>query len=268
VAARRRNQSSDLAARIAAAIPAIGFAVAIVVLGQWYFVGGLILLGWVCLHEAFAMLDAAHPVRLAGFIGFAGLLVAAHQGGPDAVLGALAACVPLVFIIGLAQTRAGASGVAVTIFTLAWIGVALAHAVLLRDTPHGGGIVAAVLVATFACDTGAYFAGRAFGSRPLAPAISPNKTVEGFIGGFVAAILGAEAAGLYQDWFSGWDALWLGLAIAFAAPLGDLFESYLKRDRGVKDAGRLFGAHGGALDRLDAVLFTAVAGYYVWLALM
>ena len=197
MAARRANQSSDLAARVIAAIPAIGFAVAIVVLGEWYFVAGLILLGWVCLHEAFAMLDGAHPVRLAGFIGFAGLLVA-----------------------------------------------------------------------TFSCDTGAYFAGRAFGRRPLAPAISPNKTVEGFAGGFVAAIIGAEVAALYQVWFSGWDALWLGLAIAVAAPLGDLFESYLKRDRGVKDAGSLFGAHGGALDRLDAVLFTAVAGYYVWLALM
>jgi phosphatidate cytidylyltransferase len=268
VAARRRNQSSDLAARVIAAIPAIGFAVAIVALGEWYFVAGLILLGWVCLHEAFAMLDGAHPVRLAGFIGFAGLLVAAHLGGPDAVLGALAACVPLVFVIGLAQPRTGASGVAVTLFALVWIGVALAHAVLLRDTPHGGGVVAAVLAATFSCDTGAYFAGRAFGTRPLAPAISPNKTVEGFAGGFVAAILGAEVAGLYQVWFSGWDALWLGLAIAVAAPLGDLFESYLKRDRGVKDAGSLFGAHGGALDRLDGVLFAAVAGYYVWLALM
>jgi phosphatidate cytidylyltransferase len=267
VAARRSNQSSDLAARVIAAIPAIGFAVAIVVLGEWPFVAGLVLLGCVCLHEAFAMLDAAHPVRLAGFLGFAGLLVAAHQGGPDAVLGALAACVPLVFVIGLAQTRAGASGIAVTLFALAWIGVALAHAVLLRDAPHGGGVVAAVLVGTFACDTGAYFAGRAFGRRPLAPAISPNKTVEGFFGGVVAAILGVQATGLYQDWFSGWDALALGAAIAVAAPLGDLFESYLKRDRGVKDAGSLFGAHGGALDRLDAVLFTAVTGYYVWLAL-
>jgi phosphatidate cytidylyltransferase len=253
---------------VIAAIPAIGFAVAIVVLGKWVFVAGVILLGWVCLHEAFAMLDAAHPVRLAGFIGYAGLVVAAHQGGPDAVLGAVAATIPLTFVIALAQPRAGAPGVAVTIFALVWIGVAFAHAVLLRDAPHGGGVLAGVLVGTFACDTGAYFAGRAFGSRPLAPSISPNKTLEGFLGGFVAAIIGVEVTGLYQDWFSGWDALALGLAIGVAAPLGDLFESYLKRDRGVKDAGRLFGAHGGALDRLDALLFTAVAGYYIWLALM
>ena len=268
MAARPRNQGSDLAARVIAAIPAIGFAVAIVVLGEWPFTIGLILLGWVCLHEAFTMLSGAHPVRLAGFIGFAGMLVAAHLGGPDAVLGALAATVPLAFVIALVQPRAGASGLAVTAFALGWIGIALAHAVLLRDTVHGGGVVAVVLVATFAGDTGAYFTGRAFGRRPLAPRISPNKTLEGLIGGIVAAILGAEAAALYQDWFSGVDALIMGAAVGIAAPLGDLFESYLKRDRGVKDAGTLFGAHGGALDRLDAVLFTAVTGYYVWLALM
>jgi phosphatidate cytidylyltransferase len=268
VAARRRNQSSDLAARIVVAIPAIAFAGVIVYFGEWVFVVGLIALGFVCLGEAFDLLAAGHPVRFAGFVGFAGLLCAARAGGPDALLGALAATVPLTFLIALAQPRAGAPGVAVTAFALMWIGVALAHAVLLRDTTHGGGIVTVVLVATFAGDTGAYFTGRAIGTRPLAPHISPNKTLEGLIGGIVASILGAEAVGLYQDWFSGVDALALGAAVGAAAPLGDLFESYLKRDRGVKDAGRLFGAHGGALDRLDAVLFSAVAGYYVWLALM
>jgi phosphatidate cytidylyltransferase len=268
VAARRRNQGSDLAARVLAALPAIAFAVAIVVAGGWWFVAGLFALGVVCLHEAFAMLRAAYPVRLAGFLGLAGMLVAAQQGGPDAVLGALAATVPVIFVVGLAQLRAGAPGMAVTVFGLVWIGVPLAHAVMLRELPHGGGIVAAVLVGTFAGDTGAYFTGRAFGRRPLAPTISPNKTVEGLLGGFVASILGVEAVALYQDWLGGVDALLIGLAVGAAAPVGDLFESYLKRDRGVKDAGRLFGAHGGALDRLDAVLFTAVAGYYVWLALL
>jgi phosphatidate cytidylyltransferase len=267
VAARRGSQTSDLAARVIAAIPAIGFAVAIVVAGGWWFTAALVGLGWICLHEAFLLLEAGHPVRLAGFLGLAGMLVAAHQGGPDAVLGAFAATIPLVFVIGLAQVRAGAPGLAVTVFALGWVAVPLAHAVLLRDAVHGGGVVAAVLVGTFAGDTGAYFTGRAVGRRPLAPRISPKKTVEGVFGGAVASILGVQAAGLYQDWMSGWDALALGAAIAVAAPIGDLFESYIKRDRGVKDAGRAFGAHGGALDRLDAVLFTAVAGYYVWLAL-
>src|SRR5204862_395556 len=75
-------------------------------------------------------------------------------------------------------------------------------------------------------------------------------------------------AGLYQDWLSGVDALILGAAVGIAAPIGDLFESAVKRDAGTKDAGTLFGTHGGALDRLDAAFFTLVTGYYVWLALL
>jgi phosphatidate cytidylyltransferase len=148
-----------------------------------------------------------------------------------------------------------------------WIGLAFAHAVLLRDLPHGDGIVIDVLVGTFLGDTGAYFGGRSFGRRPLAPRLSPNKTVEGLVIGMVVAIAAVWFAGLYQDWLKGWEALVLGLAVALAAPVGDLFESLIKRDADTKDTGRLFGAHGGALDRLDAVLFTIVAGYYVWAAL-
>ena len=75
-------------------------------------------------------------------------------------------------------------------------------------------------------------------------------------------------AGLYQDWLSGTDALLLGLGVSLAGPVGDLFETYLKRDAGTKDTGRLFGAHGGALDRLDALLFAVVVGYWVWRALL
>ena len=143
-------------------------------------------------------------------------------------------------------------GISVTVLGLSWIGLALAHAVLLRDLPHGDGIVIDVLVGTFIGDTGAYLGGRAFGRRPLAPSISPNKTVEGLAIGIVCGVAAVWFAGLYQDWLSGTDALILGVAVALAAPLGDLFESYLKRDAGTKDTGRLFGAHGGALDRLGS----------------
>jgi phosphatidate cytidylyltransferase len=110
--------------------------------------------------------------------------------------------------------------------------------------------------------------GRLFGRRRMSPVISPNKTWEGLAIGFVTGVAAVWFAGLYQDWLSGTDALILGVAVAAAAPVGDLFESLFKRQSGVKDSGRLFGAHGGALDRLDAVLFTAVAGFYVWQALL
>ncbi len=107
-----------------------------------------------------------------------------------------------------------------------------------------------------------------FGSRPLAPHISPNKTVEGLISGILVGALAVWFAGLYQDWLGGTDALLLGLAVAVTGPLGDLFESLLKRDANVKDSGRAFGVHGGVLDRLDAAFFTVVVGYYVWTAML
>jgi phosphatidate cytidylyltransferase len=259
----------ELGGRILVAIPALAFAGLIVGFGHWVFAAGLFLLGAVCLHELFEMFSFTNPSRLAGLIGLAGLLVAAEASGRATLLLAYAMCVPLVFLLCLAQARhSGAPGVSVTLLGLTWVGLALAHAVMLRDLPHGDKIVIILLVGTFLGDTGAYLGGRAFGDRRLAPSISPSKTVEGLLIGMAVAIGAVWFAGLYADWLSGVRALIIGVAVAVAAPLGDLFESYLKRDAGTKDTGRLFGPHGGALDRLDAVLFTAVAGFYVWQAML
>jgi phosphatidate cytidylyltransferase len=264
----RRNTSSDLAARILAAIPAILFVIVIDWRGGLVWTLGLIALGLVCLHELFAMFDRAHPARLAGFLALIGMLLAAHYGGREDLLLALVLSLPLTFFLVIAQRRGGAPSIAVTVLGIFWIGLALGHAVLLRDLPHGNAIIVDVLVGTFLGDTGAYLGGRAIGTRPLAPRISPNKTLEGLGVGIIVCVVATWCAGLYQDWLSGPQALVLGFVIALVAPVGDLFESYLKRDAGTKDTGTLFGAHGGALDRLDAVLFTAVAGFYVWSAML
>jgi phosphatidate cytidylyltransferase len=264
-----RGGGGELGARILVAIPALAFAGVIVGFGHWVFAAGLFVLGAICLHELFEMFAFTNPSRLAGFIGLAGLLVAAEAGGRETVLLAFVMCVPLVFLLCIAQARhSGAPGVSVTLLGLTWIGLALAHAVMLRDLPHGDGIVIIALVGTFVGDTAAYLGGRSYGERRLAPKISPNKTVEGLVTGFVIGVGAVWFAGLYADWLTGVEALELGVAIAVAAPLGDLFESYLKRDAGTKDTGRLFGAHGGALDRLDAVFFAAVAAFYVWQAML
>jgi phosphatidate cytidylyltransferase len=265
----RRGGGSELGARVLVAIPALAFAGVIVGFGGWVFAAGAFVLGAICLHELFSMFAFTNPSRLAGLIGLAGLLVAAEAGGRTTVLLAFVMCVPLVFLLCVAQARhSGAPGVSVTLLGLTWIGLALAHGVMLRDLPHGDKIVIIVLVGTFIGDTGAYLGGRMFGTRKLAPRISPNKTVEGLVIGFVVGTFGVWFSGLYADWINGVDALILGAAVAVAAPLGDLFESYLKRDAGTKDTGRLFGPHGGALDRLDAVLFTAVVGFYAWQAML
>ena len=267
----RRNTRSDLLARIVQAVPAIVFAIVIVDVGGLLFALGVLALGMVCLHEFYALLERARPVRLAGFLGLLGLVLAARYGDQFQVLLVTAAILPLLYLLVLARGRLEGStaSMAATLLGVYWIGLAIAHAVLLRDTLHGDGILVDILVGTFlGSDTGAYVAGRLFGRRPLAPTISPNKTVEGLLGGMAATVLVVWFAGLYQDWLPGWEALALGFAVALAAPLGDLFESTIKRDSGAKDAGRLFGAHGGALDRLDAALFTIPVGYYVWVALM
>jgi phosphatidate cytidylyltransferase len=264
---RRRREGSELSARLIVAVPAIAYAITIIALGGIWFALGILALAIVCLGELFDLYADVEPVRLAGFIGVAGVIVAAYAGDEMHVLLALLAFVPVLFAITLLQRRAGTLGMAITVLGVVWIGVSFAHGVLLRELPHGGGIIVDVLVGTFVGDTAAYLGGRWFGRRPLAPSVSPNKTVEGLAIGMGVAVLATCLAGTYQEWLSGTDALLLGLGVAITAPVGDLFESFVKRDAGTKDTGRLFGAHGGALDRLDAVMFTTIAGYYVWLAL-
>jgi phosphatidate cytidylyltransferase len=261
-----RGQRSDLGARLLAAVPAIAVALFLVIEGGPIFALGLLALGGICMHELYAMYDRAHPVRLAGFLALAGLLIGALYGGQRDVLLIGEAVLPVLFALTILQRHPSVGGLAVTLLGIYWIGFALAHAVLLRGLPHGQGIVIDVLVGTFLGDTGAYLGGRLFGRRPLAPRISPNKTVEGLLIGMLCAVLGVWFAGRYQNWLPGAHALVLGLGVALVAPVGDLFESFVKREAGTKDTGRVFGAHGGALDRLDAVLFTAVVGYYIWSA--
>src|SRR5205085_10947192 len=198
------------------------------------------------------------------------MVIAARYGGLRDVMEIAMATVPVAFLFTLGRTGSGRATITVagTLLGVYWIAFAFAHAVLLRRLPHGNAIIIDVLVGTFLADTAAYIGGRMFGRRPLAPEVSPNKTVEGLFCGMLIAILSVFFAGLYQDWLTQGDALLLGVAVAILGPLGDLFESVVKRDAGSKDAGTLFGPHGGALDRLDAVIFTVVAGYYIWVAAM
>ena len=246
---RRRRGGSDLGRRILWAIPLIAFAVFIVVEGGLIFTLGVLVVGILCMGELFEMLGSVRPVKLAGFLAVIALAFAALYGTTYNVLLMVVALLPLLFFLTIGRPRREdrTLSMAVTVLAVWWIGLAIAHAVLLRRLPHGDAIIVDILVGTFLGDTAAYVGGRAFGRRPLAPEISPNKTL---------------------DWLSGVDAVLVGVAVAFAAPVGDLFESLIKRDVGAKDTGSVLGPHGGMLDRIDAVLFTIPVGYYVWHALM
>jgi len=230
----------------------------------------MIAAGAVCMYELYGLLARWRPAAAVGFASLAVMVIVARYGTVRGVMEVAVATLPVAFLVVVArgQPRATTVSVAGTLLGVWWIGIAFAHAELLRRVPHGNGIILDVLLGTFLADTAAYFGGRLFGRRPLAPAISPNKTVEGLFVGMFIAILTVFVAGLYQTWLTQGDAILLGITVAVLGPIGDLFESVVKRDAGAKDSGSLFGAHGGALDRLDAVIFTIVAGYYVWLAIM
>ncbi len=264
---KARRGGSDLTARILVAIPAAIVAIIFIDLGGIAFALFMIVIGWVCQHELYQMLVRWKPVALVGFAALGGMVLAARYGSQKEVLEVAVAALPVLFLAVVARGQRGATvAIAGTLLGIYWIGFAFAHAELLRQVHHGNGVVIDVVVGTFLADTGAYAGGRLFGRRPLAPSISPNKTVEGLLCGMFIAVLAVFVAGLYQTWMTKGNALLLGVTVAILGPLGDLFESLVKRDAGIKDAGRLFGAHGGALDRLDAVIFTIVGAYYVWLA--
>jgi phosphatidate cytidylyltransferase len=263
---RRR---SDLGPRVLIAIPAVAYAIFIVAEGGAVFAVGIYLLGVIALGELYTLMGRVQPAALAGFLTLAGMIAAALYGEQRHVLIVLAAAFPVTFFLALFRPRREhvSWAIAATLFGVLWIGLAMVYAVLLRETPHGDGLVIDVLVATFVSDTFAYFGGRFYGRTTIAPLISPNKTLEGLVAGIAGGTLAFWFAGLYQDWLTGPHALLMGVIVAVAAPVGDLFESLIKRDLEVKDTGRFFGAHGGVLDRLDALLFTIVVGYFAALGL-
>jgi len=257
-------------ARILVAVPAAVIAIVFIDVGGIAFALFMIAVSWVCLHELYRILARWRPVALVGLAASAGMIIAARYGTQRDVLEVAVATLPVAFLAVVASGQGGMATVSIagTLLGVWWIGIAFAHAELLREVPHGNAILIDILVGTFLGDTAAYVGGRLFGRRPLAPEISPHKTFEGLFCGMLIAIVAVFIAGLYQTWLTQGDALLLGLTVAVLGPVGDLFESLVKRDAGVKDSGNLFGAHGGALDRLDAVIFTVVAGYYIWIAVM
>ncbi|HET8565252.1 MAG TPA: phosphatidate cytidylyltransferase [Solirubrobacterales bacterium] len=268
---KRGGGRGETAKRILVALPWIAFAIAITVAGGIVFALAMVAIGIVAMREFGAIADRYRPLILPAYLTVAALVLAAHFGTAFNILYVLAASFPLIFaFVARPQHQNGATvSMGVTLLAVLWIGVPLAHAVLLRDLPaHGAALLIDVLVGTFVADTAAYATGRMFGSHRITPNLSPNKTLEGLIGGFLIGTMGFWFAGLYQDWLSGIDALAIGAAVAAAAPVGDLFESMLKRDLGTKDTGTIFGPHGGLLDRLDAVFFTVVVGYYLAVALV
>jgi len=201
------------------------------------------------------------PVLAVGALVFP-LLAATHRWAlfPGATVG----LVVIAAAAGLTSTRRAAApgAVAMDVLGALFVGALFAHLILLRDEA-GFPPTLTILGVVWASDIAAYFIGVRFGRRKLAPAISPGKSVEGFIGGLAMAVVVAVGVALWMQWPVARTAS-IGLAVALAGVIGDLSKSTIKRAAGVKDSGMILPGHGGVLDRFDAVLFGVPVGYYLW----
>ena len=211
-----------------------------------------------------------HPATLLGLVATVSLVLATYNKGSQA----LGLVTTLLFVFTVVWFMAGherthmLTGVSSTMLGFVWIGVFGSDAALLLNpnlfpNRHGLAFLLGAILTSMAYDIAALFVGSAIGKRPLAPSISPAKTVEGLIGGSAAAILmGVIVVQLIHPWTFA-SALSLGIVVAIVAPLGDLAESMIKRGLGIKDMGRLLPGHGGMLDRVDGLLFVLPATYYL-----
>lgn len=239
-------------------------AVVVVVHGGLVFFALMTALALLGLNEFYRLTRKYRPLPLAGFLGVALMLSMAWFFSPIAVFGAVCAGVLFTALLGLLWgPRPGVTvRMAVTLLGMLYLGLGFSAALLIRPLDGDGLILLTVIFGTWAGDTMAYFTGKFFGSTPMAPVLSPKKTWEGFAGGAVSTVLLVVFIGLYTS-LGPADSLILGAVIAVFGPLGDLFESLVKRDVQIKDSGRGIPGHGGVLDRFDALIWSSVAAYFV-----
>jgi phosphatidate cytidylyltransferase len=212
----------------------------------------------------------AHPASVLGIVAILTLGVAVYNKGLSSVgaISVLLVIFGFIWYLNAGREVDVLDGLGATVFVYVWIGVIGSYA-LLFVAPHsfvqGHGLeyLFGAMVLTVANDSGAFIIGRQFGKRPLNKLLSPNKTIEGTVGGTLLTLaVGALLLPLMSVW-TGKAGFEVGIAISIVVPLGDLFESMVKRTIGVKDLGRLLPGHGGLLDRIDGLLFALPTMYYL-----
>jgi phosphatidate cytidylyltransferase len=237
-------------------------ALATIALGKWAI---LLVLLVVIAGAAYELARALEPLPFQAAFGAGALplLLSIPYGKTGILLGAVAALPwSLFWLAARPETRTLRAVLAVLLMSL-WVGVPLAHLGLFPDTRTGVVLILIAVVGPWISDAGAYFAGSFFGRHLLFPSLSPKKTVEGGLGGLLLTVLVVAPVAYTLLNFSLPKALLIGAVVSVASQCGDLFESSLKRILDVKDLGNFLPGHGGVLDRVDSLLFTAPAVYYI-----
>ncbi len=266
--ATEQAATSDLAMRVASAVVIFGLFLGSLLLGGWWFAAFVILAMIVSTGEFYATVrsEEIRPLALFGLLGVVFMGVGAQLTGAAAIAGwAAAFAVVTILFLTLSPRRQPLEDASITIGGMVWVGL-LSFAVLIAQGPHPVAYILFVVLIVAANDTGAYFVGRALGRRKLSPVISPKKTWEGLIGGFIAGLVIASILATFPAWetIGIAKALVAGAVVGLIAPLGDAVESMVKRSLGVKDMGSVLPGHGGMLDRIDGFLFVVPAIYFLF----
>ena len=294
---RRRWRPSNLALRLLTASVLIPPLIWVCYTGGLIFVAVIVAINIVAVNEFYGFIaeKGATPHRVLGVAAAAMIPVIVYFGDAFLATSFLTAVLLTTMVLQLTkqEIREAIASVSATFFGVFYVGWLLSHAISIRfidthlvrrygevtvgaiDPEIGFFFIVLCLATALGCDAGAFFVGRRYGRRKLAPGISPSKTVEGALGGMAAGALLGVGVKLFFDsvWpgalsrgFSIEAAAVFGLAVAAAGILGDLIESVLKRDARLKDAGRLLPGVGGVLDRIDSALLAFPVMYYMLLA--
>lgn len=292
---RKERRTSELTRRLLTASVLVPGLLFLIAEGGLFVLGAVVVIILLGLKEFYRLIEekGAHPLATYGLVGGALLPVVAYVGNEYHATILMTATLLGVMVAQLRKPQIGEAlaSVSGTFFGVFYVGWLLSHTVVLREFERmatakwpsaatlglhpdvGAFFLVFTLAAVVLCDTGAYFAGKAWGRRKLAPTISPGKTVEGAVGGILAGTAGGLA------FKAGFDFLWPELStpfpwsaagpfaatISLAGMIGDLVESVLKRDAAIKDAGSLLPGMGGVLDRIDSSLLGIPVMYYMLL---
>jgi phosphatidate cytidylyltransferase len=264
--------------RLLVAIVLIPFGIVVIVTGGWVFNLVILLILGTAAWEFWRIFyrGGFHPSRLiliTGTVAIAFLRCIYGFQGSDFLLG-------LIILVVMAdqtiryghEDQTPAVNFCITlagIFYLGWLG---SYMISIRMMENGQWLLLLVLPSVWLADMGAYLIGRPFGKHKFAPLVSPNKTWEGYLGGILVGVLGTGLLtylwGARIELFSPWIGMLLGLVISVFSPLGDLGESMIKRQFGVKDSSRILPGHGGIMDRIDSWLWASFLGYYMLMVLL
>jgi phosphatidate cytidylyltransferase len=215
---------------------------------------------WELVHAVAAR--GANPPQVPLGVGTVAVLIAAYVGGPDALAVAFVLTVLAIMLTRLTGPVEGAVvDLAAGVWIAGYVPLMAAFAVLMVAQPDGADRIVVFVLTTICSDIGGYLAGVLFGRHPMAPTISPKKTWEGFAGSVLLCVVAGSVSAHVLLGAAWWQGMLVGLAVVVTATLGDLAESMLKRDLGIKDMGRLIPGHGGMMDRLDSLAPTAPVVY-------